>query len=194
MNFNVLHSCWKQGGDASTRHLASVQDPAMALLKSETPTLSTLSLFPEMDAAAVVPTLMRGRNSYSSYAVLRTKPGRADSPPSHSMSCSDKIALWNYVGVQGALGAALLDEPLYIDTVIVGMGDEGAEERPEGLKEDCERAFWRRIKSIPGMWNVCKYSCSCFMLTRNRQILVRTRYINPKLCLQRSIFCGPRLL
>ena len=39
--------------------------------------------------------------------MLRTKPGRADAPPTRAMSCSDKLAAWAVLGaVPGALGIA----------------------------------------------------------------------------------------
>ena len=69
------------GGDASMRFLASSQDPTMAALKDAAPPVA-----PPPGAAS------RGRDNYSLYGVLRSKPGRADSPPTLCMSCSDKIA------------------------------------------------------------------------------------------------------
>ncbi|GIY56339.1 tRNA-specific adenosine deaminase 1 [Caerostris extrusa] len=50
--------------------------------------------------------------------VLRTKPGRGD--PTWSMSCSDKIALWNICGIQGALLSCLLTKPIYLSSLIFG--------------------------------------------------------------------------
>ncbi|KAG8181659.1 hypothetical protein JTE90_017017 [Oedothorax gibbosus] len=49
---------------------------------------------------------------------LRTKPGRGD--PTWSMSCSDKIAMWNVVGMQGALLADLMSEPVYMASLVIG--------------------------------------------------------------------------
>lgn len=69
------------GGDASMRFLASSQDPVMAALKDSA---QPVALHP--GAAS------RGRNNYSLYGALRTKPGRADSPSTLCMSCSDKLA------------------------------------------------------------------------------------------------------
>lgn len=69
------------GGDASMRFLASSQDPEMAALKD-----SGSSVSPPPGAAS------RGRDGYALFGVLRTKPGRSDSPPTLCMSCSDKIA------------------------------------------------------------------------------------------------------
>lgn len=64
--------------------------------------------------------VIRGRLDYSKVGILRTKPGRPDAPPSFSMSCSDKIARWNVVGVAGKRLTDLLEAPIYLSTIIVG--------------------------------------------------------------------------
>lgn len=88
----------------------------------------------------------RGRDNYSLYGVMRTKPGRADSPPTLSMSCSDKIAAWNVLGIQGALASQLL-HPVYIDRMIIG---EVAPSMHEEVSADCIRALYARLRSING--------------------------------------------
>ena len=125
-----------QGGDASTRYLASFQDEAMATLKD-----SSAPLPLENGAAA------RGRDGYSLYGVLRTKPGRADSPPTLCMSCSDKIALWSVCGLQGALLSRVF-EPLYVDRIVIGA--EVPLDMQKIVRDDCERAFWGRMQPLPG--------------------------------------------
>lgn len=124
-----------QGGDASTRFLASFQDEEMAALKNS-------NVFPVLSPNSA----SRGRDNYALLGVLRTKPGRADSPPTISMSCSDKIAAWNYLGLQGALASRFL-KPLYISTLIVG---EVPENMHNVVIEDCERAFFKRLAGIQG--------------------------------------------
>jgi tRNA-specific adenosine deaminase 1 len=88
----------------------------------------------------------RGRDNYALLGVLRTKPGRADSPITSCMSCSDKIARWNVLGIQGALGSRFL-EPLYLAAIVIG---EVSPEMREIVREDCERAFWSRLGDING--------------------------------------------
>lgn len=51
--------------------------------------------------------------------ILRTKPGRADSPFASSLSCSDKICVWNILGVQGALLSQFVN-PVYFDVILIG--------------------------------------------------------------------------
>ena len=54
---------------------------------------------------------------YHITGVVRTKPGRGD--PTKSMSCSDKIAKWLVLGVQGSFLSMLLDKPIYLKTIVV---------------------------------------------------------------------------
>ncbi|KAF9166242.1 tRNA-specific adenosine deaminase 1 [Actinomortierella ambigua] len=60
----------------------------------------------------------RGRLDYGCITALRTKPGRVDSEPTLSMSCSDKMARWNVLGLTSALVVSLLDRPLYLDAIV----------------------------------------------------------------------------
>ncbi|KAI0751461.1 hypothetical protein C8Q80DRAFT_1099847 [Daedaleopsis nitida] len=120
-------------GDASTRYLASFQDAEMAALKDSTPQ-------PELPSN----TASRGRDNYSLYGVMRTKPGRADSPPTLSMSCSDKIASWNVLGIQGAMLACLF-RPIYIDRIVIGEVEDAMRAL---VVEDCKRALYTRLRSI----------------------------------------------
>ncbi|KAK7461378.1 hypothetical protein VKT23_008555 [Stygiomarasmius scandens] len=103
----------------------------------------------------------RGRDNYSLYGVLRTKPGRADSPPTLCMSCSDKIASWNVLGIQGALLSTFL-HPVYLDEVVIG---EVPGDMRDVVREDCERALWgrvivgdfvNRVEDLPGNYTLHK--------------------------------------
>lgn len=81
--------------------------------------------------------VLRGRNNYAAFGVLRTKPGRSDASSSASMSCSDKIASWTFLGIQGALLSKYID-PVYLDRIVVG--DVSEVDRTRTL-EECTRAF-----------------------------------------------------
>jgi tRNA-specific adenosine deaminase 1 len=63
--------------------------------------------------------VVRGRNEYHALGQLRTKPGRIDSEPSLAMSCSDKIAKWNRLGLNGALLSLFLP-PIRLAGIIIG--------------------------------------------------------------------------
>lgn len=123
-----------EGGDASTCTLASAQDPTMAALKNS-------SIWQPLASG----TAARGRDNYALLGVLRTKPGRADSPPTRSMSCSDKIAMWSVIGIQGALGTNMFGA-VYISDLIIGgvLSNDQA-----SVMKDCERAFWGRLEGKP---------------------------------------------
>ncbi|KAG9015596.1 hypothetical protein FRB90_004773 [Tulasnella sp. 427] len=123
-------------GDASTLLLSLAQDPAMAELK-ENSRMASLSSTPDVKAL-----VGRGRDDYSALGMLRTKPGRADSPPTISMSCNDKIASWTLLGLQGALLSRFMN-PVYLDSLIFGDVEE-----PLRLMvfEECKRAFVTRLR------------------------------------------------
>jgi tRNA-specific adenosine deaminase 1 len=85
---------------------------------------------------------------------LRRKPGKGD--PTLSLSCSDKIARWCCLGVQGALLAALLQDPLYISRVVVSAPPPLPQsQRQQGVLAQLEaagrRAFGSRLAGCAGV-------------------------------------------
>ncbi|KAI8887402.1 hypothetical protein K501DRAFT_330629 [Backusella circina FSU 941] len=80
----------------------------------------------------------RGRFGFDQLGILRTKPGRVDAEPTLSMSCSDKLARWNVLGLQSALLANVFD-PIYLESITIGdMFDQ----------EALERALYQRVETI----------------------------------------------
>ncbi|KAI8138465.1 adenosine deaminase/editase [Fennellomyces sp. T-0311] len=62
----------------------------------------------------------RGRYGFDDLGVLRTKPGRLDSEPTLCMSCSDKLARWNALGIQSAVLSDILEKPIYLESIVIG--------------------------------------------------------------------------
>lgn len=73
--------------------------------------------------------------NYHVVGPLRTKPGRGN--PTLSLSCSDKIAKWNLLGVQGSL-LSILIPPIKMETIVVGGNS------PFSL-EAMERGLYKRF-------------------------------------------------
>lgn len=103
----------------------------------------------------------RGRNGYTSFSQLRTKPGRTDSPPSVSHSCSDKLAAWSALGLGGALLDGII-QPVWLNGIVIG----GVEDEPPAgwagadaaewkatVKAEVERALFGRLEDIQGKFH-----------------------------------------
>lgn len=70
---------------------------------------------------------------------IRTKPGRGIR--TLSVSCSDKIARWNVLGIQGAMLMSLIKEPIFLKSFTIGDG-------VLFNNEAMERSLWKRFKQI----------------------------------------------
>lgn len=66
---------------------------------------------------------------------IRIKPGKGDR--TLSLSCSDKIARWNMVGIQGCMLSSLID-PIYLETIVFADGTSFN-------YAAMERATWKRF-------------------------------------------------
>lgn len=79
-----------------------------------------------------------------------TRLGRADAPATLCMSCSDKIAMWCSVGVQGALLVDLGLEPIRLGSIVIGdvHGRENVYGDLELIRQDCRRAFGARLQGV----------------------------------------------
>ncbi|BDA47371.1 tRNA-specific adenosine deaminase 1 [Coccomyxa sp. Obi] len=70
--------------------------------------------------------------------VLRLKPGRGE--VTRSLSCSDKLARWTLLGLQGAMLSELLEEPLYMQSLTVALPN-----CTQTSVEQARAALWRAV-------------------------------------------------
>lgn len=81
-----------------------------------------------------VPAHLRGHESFSELGIVRRKPARADSPPTLSKSCSDKLALKQCCSLLNSVTSLLISpNNAYISTLILP--------RPQYIPSACRRAF-----------------------------------------------------
>lgn len=81
--------------------------------------------------------------------VVRRKPGKGD--PTLSVSCSDKLARWTLLGLQGSLLGSFFDRPVYLNSLIVGVPsspDSPSEELTSATQEALERSFNDRTQPL----------------------------------------------
>ncbi|CAL5224716.1 g7448 [Coccomyxa viridis] len=86
--------------------------------------------------------------------VLRTKPGRGS--PTQSLSCSDKLARWCILGVQGALLLQVLEVPLYMSSLTVACTAEPAKHSTKEAFSALERAVLGRTAGARDHLGVAK--------------------------------------
>lgn len=146
----------KHGSDGVLRPMIKGGDASMLLTKEQlavtTPTRTqTESQFSEnyqRDISASLGTdhVARGRLGFGQPpGTLRTKPGRLDSLPSTSHSCADKLARWNVVGLQGALGSSIF-EPMYVSGYVFGVHELPPHLSLQKLHKDVVRALVERVE------------------------------------------------
>ncbi|XP_017797212.1 PREDICTED: tRNA-specific adenosine deaminase 1 [Habropoda laboriosa] len=88
--------------------------------------------------------------NYHVIGPLRTKPGRGN--PTLSLSCSDKMAKWHILGVQGSL-LSILIPPIKIETIVVGGNS------PFSL-EAMERGLYKRFNEKKNNLNIIQSKLS----------------------------------
>ena len=100
----------------------------------------------EITKTLAVPLQTSVDSGQQSVGRARRKPGKGEA--TLSMSCSDKIAKWLLLGVQGCLLSHLLRDPLCIDTIIILVDCQEREEETLKVARDATfRALVGRTKT-----------------------------------------------
>ncbi|CAH2105594.1 unnamed protein product [Euphydryas editha] len=94
--------------------------------------------------------------NYHLLGQVRTKPGRGDR--TLSVSCSDKMARWIHVGIQGALLDMFLSKPIFINYFIFGAGVPYSEKALQRafLKRNCDISIEKRLSYMPQFYQCSK--------------------------------------
>ncbi|XP_050522594.1 tRNA-specific adenosine deaminase 1 isoform X2 [Daktulosphaira vitifoliae] len=104
--------------------------------------------------------------AYHTISAVRTKPGRGD--PTLSVSCSDKILRWNYVGLQGAM-LSLLIEPIYLSSITISG--------------QCPYSYNALYRAVVGRLNIPKEKCPTLLQSSlNFQYSKHSSNLNSKAC------------
>ncbi|ORX43821.1 hypothetical protein BCR36DRAFT_406649 [Piromyces finnis] len=112
-------------GDASTVSLSELQTEEEKLINENKKRIFNEKQNSNKQMKLDNENILRGRLNYDKLGVLRTKPGRIDADPTLSMSCSDKILKWTFLGIEGSLLMYFLEKPIYLSSVTVeDMYDE----------------------------------------------------------------------
>ena len=82
---------------------------------------------------------------HTALGAIRTKPGRGH--PTRSLSCSDKILKWSYLGIQGSILAGMMSGPVPLSSVTVAAGVVSCGDFKE-KKAALERALVGRLQVI----------------------------------------------
>ncbi|KAH6628360.1 adenosine deaminase/editase [Chaetomium tenue] len=126
-------------GDASMELIMSSQEDATpweppAPLTPSPPPAQQPSSPPPITSPSPTPTPLLGRGYFSHLGIVRRKPARADAPPSHSKSCSDKLALKQCTSLLSSLTALFVSpRGVYLASLVLPVA--------QFSREGCRRCF-----------------------------------------------------